>query len=68
MFCEIVDDHWWFLGGFWWVLKSSPLFSKDLKDFAGFLGAAGPPVAVVRLAFVFHVFCGGLREVEVRPK
>ena len=39
---EIVEDPWWFLDEFWWVLKSLPLFPKDLKDFAGFLGAAGP--------------------------
>ena len=40
-------------------------FSKHLEDFVGFLGAAGPPVAVVPLAFVFLVFCGVLMEPKV---
>ena len=45
----IVEDPWWFLGEFWWVLISFPLFSMNLKDFVGVLGAAGAPVTVVSL-------------------
>ena len=46
LFCEIVEDPWWFLDEFWWALMGFPLFFEGFKDFAGFLGAAGPPVAV----------------------
>ena len=46
MFCEIVEDPWWFLEEFWWVLISFPLFFEGFKDFVGFLGwspvASGP--------------------------
>ena len=53
LFCEFVDDPWSFLDEFRWVLISFPLFFKGYKDFAGHLGAAGPPpVLVVPLAFV----------------
>ena len=72
LFCEIVDDPWWFLDEFWWVLVSFHGFSKDLTDFFGFLGAAGPPVAVVPLAFVSIVFCecfkGRQSHIEVTSK
>ena len=71
-FCEIVDDPCWFLEEFWWVLISFPLVSKDLENFVGFLGAAGPPPPMVLLACVFPVFCkgfkGGQSEIEVKPK
>ena len=60
-FCEIVEDPWWFLDVFWWVLISFPLFFAGFRDFAGLLGAAGPPVAVVAVAFVFPVSCGGFK-------
>ena len=56
LFCEIVEDPWWFLDEFWWVLISFSLFFEGFKHLAGFLGDAGPPVAVVPLAFVFLVF------------
>jgi hypothetical protein len=61
-----VDDPWWFLDEFWWVLISFPLFFEGFKDFAGFLCAAGPPVAVVPLVSVFPVFCVGFKEGKVR--
>jgi hypothetical protein len=57
-FCEIVDDPWWFLDEFCWVLISFLLFFEGFQDFVGFLGAAGRPVAVVPLAF-FLVSLGG---------
>ena len=56
-FCDIVDDPWWFLDEFWWVLISFPLFFEGFEDFAGFLCAAGHPVPVVPMASVFLVFC-----------
>ena len=71
-FCEIVDDPWWFLDEFCWVLISFLLFFEGFKDFAGFLCAAGPPAPVVPLASVFPVFCEGLKEeeseIEVKSK
>ena len=35
---------------------------KDVEDFVGFLGVAGPLVQFVPLAFVFSEICGGLRD------
>ena len=67
-FCEIVDDPWWFLDEFWWVLISFPLFFEGFKDFAGFLCAAGPPVPVVPLVSVFLVFCESFKGGKVRLK
>ena len=64
-FCEIVNDPWWFLDVFWCVLIRFPLIFKGFEDFAGSLGAVGPPVPVVPLAFVFPLFCGGFKR---RPK
>ena len=71
-FCEIVDDPWRFLDEFWWVLISFPLFFEGFQDFVGFLGASGHLVAVVLLACVFPVFCGGFKvghsAIEVKSK
>ena len=58
-FCEIVDDPWWFLDVLWCVLICFPLIFKGFMGFRWFLGAAGPLVGVVLVAFVFPVFCGG---------
>ena len=67
-----MDDPWWFLDEFRWVLISFPLFFEGFKDFVGFLCAAGPPVAVVPLASVFLLFCKGFKvgqsEIEVKSK
>ena len=43
------------------VNKLSFVF-EGFKDFSGFLSAAGPPVPVVPLAFVFFVFCEDFKE------
>ena len=71
-FYGIVEDPWWFLDEFWLVLISFLLFLEGFKDFVGFLGASGPPVAVVPLACVFPVFCGGFKggqsEIEVKSQ
>ena len=61
-FCEILDDRWLFLDEFWWVLVSFPMILKGFMGFRWFLGAAGPPVPIVPLAFVFLVFGGGFKE------
>ena len=53
--CEIMEDPCWFLDELWWLLTGFLLFFKGFKNFAGFLGAAGPPVAVAPLAFAFPV-------------
>ena len=66
-FCEIVGDPCWFLDEFWCVLISFPSIFEDLWCFVGFLGAAGPPVPIVPVAFVFPVFCGGFKETPPKP-
>ena len=57
-FCEIVEDPWWFLDEFLWVLSISfPVFFK-FEDFGGFFGAAGPPVPVVFWCSLSLCFAG----------
>ena len=55
------------LDEFWCVSISFPLFFEGFEDFAGFFGPSGPLVAVVPLAFVFPVFCGGFKGTPQPP-
>ena len=68
LFCEIVEDPWWFLDELWLVLRGFPLFLEGFKDFAGFLGAVGPPVVVVFWLSLSLCFAGVQRDAKVRLK
>ena len=62
LFCEMMKPPWWILDGLWWLLVSFPLFSKDLRDFVGFLGAAGPWVGLILVLSFCQCFAGVLRD------
>ena len=66
-FLEIVDEPWWFLDEFWWVLIGVPLNFESFKFLCWLPGYLGFPPPSAPLVWLPHMVCEGFKE-TLTPK